>query len=370
MSDVLLNEVQSGVGWANLTEQAQVNRLLNHLLSANSSLKVFRRGTDIVFQNTAMPRVAFDSKVDPDNRSQIIVGSQRAVAGYQFDDHVRVDARTYAVTVAETVAVSETSFIYYEIPDNGTPIPVLKASATYPAPAAAKLNVVLGKAIWDAALGASGEVSAYYVYHHGQIEISSGPTPTTDAAYLVKVTSHDTGKTYFCDVYGNGSGSAATATGQPLIVPQIVTGDALPANTWVNAILIGTNYEAQVPVWQDIGGAGVPLSSAPSAIIQTTDATTTTATTYTMTDGTTVSFTATIAANGTNRGAWSIVGTFYRDTTVNQQGPTTVIHAQTGGAYTVAFDISGNDVRVRVTGAAADTVDWRATGEVVVTEAP
>ena len=303
----------------------------------------------------AQPRSAFDIKFDPADRTQVIVGSERGSSLYQLDDHIQVGANVAAVTVAETIAVSADAYIYYEFADNGTPTPTLKSSAAYPTAAAGKINAVLGKAIWSAALG---EISAVVPYQYGHI---SAVVP--NMAYLVKITGHATGTAYNCDIYGNGSGYASTGSGT-LIIPQIVSGDVVPVGTWVNAILIGPTYYGQVPVWLDVGGIGTAPTGA-SGILTTTDATTTTLLSYTLATSEAAVIEAHVSSIGADRGGWILAGTFYESSGATQQGTTTEIHAVQSGSHTVVFDVTGTTVRVRVTGVASN-VRWR--GSMTVNE--
>jgi hypothetical protein len=99
-----------------------------------------------------------------------------------------------------------------------------------------------------------------------------------------------------------------------------------------------------------------------SGLVETTDATATTLLAHTISDtNTAVLITANIVAysTGNDRGGWVISGTFYRDAAgALQESTTTTQHSKASG-YSAAFDVSGNDVRVRITGAAGETVKWK-----------
>jgi len=76
-----------------------------------------------------------------------------------------------------------------------------------------------------------------------------------------------------------------------------------------------------------------------------------------------------VKSDGTQRASYHILGTFYRTAAgaAVQQGATTVLHTvESDAAWTAVFDVSGNDVRVRVTGVAATTIAWY--GEMIVTQ--
>lgn len=101
------------------------------------------------------------------------------------------------------------------------------------------------------------------------------------------------------------------------------------------------------------------------ATATTTDATTTTCGTYTVP----TSSACMVQAKIIGRTAGAVVGTFWRHIAAQRGGGGAVIvGAETqvttdqldAGAllWTAVLDVSGNDVRVRVTGAAATTIEW------------
>lgn len=133
------------------------------------------------------------------------------------------------------------------------------------------------------------------------------------------------------------------------------TTDTLTNKTLTSPVLGGTP--------QYTGTRGVIKSVV--AEVQTTDATVTTCGSYTMSDETLCAFDVIVTAarrtNVTKGGRWkrSVV---YRRTSAG--APTIVGTLETGtdqetdSAWDVTIDVSSNDVRVRVTGAAATNVNW------------
>lgn len=104
-----------------------------------------------------------------------------------------------------------------------------------------------------------------------------------------------------------------------------------------------------------------------SAEVQTTDATETTVDSITLLDENTYHVEALIIAvqsDGTDRASYHIAGTFYRTSTgsATQQGSTTAVHTEESNASLAAtFTVSSNDVRVSITGIAAETWEWGTT---------
>lgn len=110
------------------------------------------------------------------------------------------------------------------------------------------------------------------------------------------------------------------------------------------------------------------------ATVQTTDGTTTTCGTYTLPTATVINITAFIEAYSSAAGdakVFQVTGGIERIAggAVILGSILNLITAQgTAGAttWTATMDVSGNDVRVRVTGAVATTVDWMARLEIDV----
>ena len=176
-STILLDELEAGPtggAWADPVQSAQIGRLLNHLQSADGRLRIIRRNSEIVFQVRCPPLSAFDTKIDPANRARIIVGANRAAAGYELDDHITVGAETLAKTTAETIDLTSAaadSYIYYLITTTAGVVATLSSSTTWPLPGAGQQVVVLGKAIWSAA---DAEVEKFWAMHYGQITLVAG----------------------------------------------------------------------------------------------------------------------------------------------------------------------------------------------------
>ena len=370
-STILLDELEGragGTGWADPNQTAQMARLLNHLPSADGRLRIVRRNSEIVFQVRCPPLSAFHTKIDPTNRARIIVGANRAEPGYELDDHVTVGAETLAKSAAETIDLTSAgadSYIYYLITTSAGVAATLSSSTTWPLPGGGQQVVVLGKAIWDST---AGEVSKFWPLRYGQIELAA--VIATDTMKLVKITSHRSGQTYNCDVYGDGAAAAATESGEVLAIPQILTGAVLPANMWWQAIKVGAQYETQVPVWQTLGGAGL-APSGPTGAIQTTDATVTTIVSVALAENSTAIISVKAVAyrvGGASRGGWDYSQVWYRigAGAATLQGSTVAALQETGG-YTVTFAGSSGNVLIQVTGAAGETVNWHAFASVVKT---
>ena len=367
MLDELEGERPGGAAWSDRAQSAQVARLLNHLQSADGRLQIVRRNSEIVFQVRCPPLSSFHAKIDPSNRARIIVGANRAAANYSLDDHVSVGGLTLAKTVAETIDLTSAaadSYIYYLITASGSVSATLSSSTSWPLPAAGQQIVVLGKALWDSSAGA---ISKFSPLRYGQIELPPAPPATMD---LVKITSHRSGQTYNCDIYGDGAASSATSTGEVLAIPQIISGDVLPANMWWQAIKIGAQYETQVPVWQTLGGAGL-ASAGPTGAVQTTDATPTTIVSVSLSENSTALISVKAVAyrtGGASRGGWDYSQVWYRigSGTATLQG-STVAAVQEVGGYTITFTASAGNVLIQGTGAASETVNWHAYAAVVRT---
>ena len=97
---------------------------------------------------------------------------------------------------------------------------------------------------------------------------------------------------------------------------------------------------------------------------QTTNATQTTNGTLTLSDNTAVYVEATVIAmqsDGSDRNLYHLEGLFYRDGGgATQQGATTSITTiESEASCDCIFDVSSNSVRIRVTGVAAETWDWK-----------
>jgi len=104
---------------------------------------------------------------------------------------------------------------------------------------------------------------------------------------------------------------------------------------------------------------------------QTTDATVTTLASWSLLDETSYVIEATVSgkkSDTSQRAEYKIIGLFYRDGAGNatQQGATTVLSSiESDAAWDCVFDVSSTLARIRVTGAAATTVDWDADIKVI-----
>ena len=98
-------------------------------------------------------------------------------------------------------------------------------------------------------------------------------------------------------------------------------------------------------------------------VYRTTDATVTTTETYTPTDAYAATLIVDVVArksDGSQAAGYRLAGTFRRaGATTTQVGATTIYSHEDDAAWNVALDTSGSSVRVRVTGVAATTIDWR-----------
>lgn len=98
--------------------------------------------------------------------------------------------------------------------------------------------------------------------------------------------------------------------------------------------------------------------------VETTDATETSASILSLDDVNAYMVEATVLANGsTGRALYVMRGLFYRSGAGPvQQGTTQMLtQIESAPAWDAKFDISGNTVRVRVTGVAATTIEWAST---------
>jgi hypothetical protein len=99
--------------------------------------------------------------------------------------------------------------------------------------------------------------------------------------------------------------------------------------------------------------------------IQTTDATETTIHNITMPDPSTYLVKTACEArksDGTKREAYEKMVLVYRSGGgANIEGSIVTGFSQAGGTYSFTYGVSGNDLEIKVTGAASETVDWRCT---------
>ena len=108
--------------------------------------------------------------------------------------------------------------------------------------------------------------------------------------------------------------------------------------------------------------------------VQTTDATVTTAATFTLAATSKVYHIKAIIVGRTtsdaNRASYELDATVYRaGAGALIQGAITSVHTvESDAAWDATFDVSGNDLRVRVTGVAATTINWASTITYVIVE--
>jgi hypothetical protein len=108
------------------------------------------------------------------------------------------------------------------------------------------------------------------------------------------------------------------------------------------------------------------ITKAP-AEVQTTDATQTTVDSVTLLDENTYHVEAWVVgvkSDGSDRASYHITATVYRTGAGNAtlQGAVTAVHSQeSNAAWDATFTVSGNDIRVSVTGVAATTIEWGCT---------
>lgn len=108
-----------------------------------------------------------------------------------------------------------------------------------------------------------------------------------------------------------------------------------------------------------------------SELVSTTDATVTTLNLIPLADEHTYhirTIVIGVKATGSSRASYEVTGTFYRTGagSATQEGSTTVVHsAEDVAGWDATYDVSGNDVRVRVTGAAATSITWRSSSKVM-----
>lgn len=71
-----------------------------------------------------------------------------------------------------------------------------------------------------------------------------------------------------------------------------------------------------------------------------------------------------VKSDGSQKASYSLTGTFFRTNggATTKQGTATILHAEeTNNDWKVQFTVSGNDLRISVTGIASTTIDWSST---------
>lgn len=112
------------------------------------------------------------------------------------------------------------------------------------------------------------------------------------------------------------------------------------------------------------------LGNLSTSQVSTTDVTVTTAIAVAMSADVTTHLDVRVAARSSDgtQGAGYVLSATFRNAAgiVSQIGTTTVVSAHEDvAAWDAVLDISGTDVRVRVTGEAAKTITWRATATAI-----
>lgn len=165
----------------------------------------------------------------------------------------------------------------------------------------------------------------------------------------------------------NSSTSRWEPTAAGSVSPLTTNGDLYTRAGGVDARLaIGStgqvlSVSGGAPVWSSL-----PWASHTSTGTTTTNATTTTCGTYTVPTNSAVTIKLLVTAITSTYGAscgWELLATARNAAgTVTLEGGGAIVTGPTDGAtaWTVAADVSGTSVRLRVTGAAATTIDWTA----------
>jgi len=191
--------------------------------------------------------------------------------------------------------------------------------------------------------------------------------PTADGSNGQVLTTDGSGNLSFAS-----SGGGLTAPANPAedgYVPIASGGDLTYLRGDADGDVLAWNESAETWESQTLSAN---LGTNITGNVQTTDATQTTLATFSAnTNDTIYSFRAEVTGiqAGANGAGYEIKGTFKRiGGTVTQIGSTLVVYAHeddsTWGGVT--FDISGSDIRVRVTGLAATTIDWQCFGNIKV----
>lgn len=148
---------------------------------------------------------------------------------------------------------------------------------------------------------------------------------------------------------GAGGGSGNNNGGNVLLVPGV----------GVNS---GTN--GVITMKQSNASRSDGINIFPSKEVSTTDATQTTAMSLTLEDENTYHVEALVTAvqsTGANRASYRLAGTVYRTGggSATLQGTVTAVHSQESDAnWDATLTVSGNDLRVSVTGVASTTIRW------------
>jgi hypothetical protein len=135
--------------------------------------------------------------------------------------------------------------------------------------------------------------------------------------------------------------------------------------TWINAT---SKWTPRTPAQQR---TALSLGAAVTGTAQTTNNTTATLATIATSSGTIVMVQVTVMAAKDDESkavAWTLLGCFSNAAgTLTQRGTTQVLGpTDATPGYVATFDTSGTDIRVRITGASGETVNWSVRGETQV----
>lgn len=135
--------------------------------------------------------------------------------------------------------------------------------------------------------------------------------------------------------------------------------------TWINAT---SKWTPRTPAQQR---TALSLGAAVTGTAQTTNNTTATLATIATSSGTTVTVQVTVMAakdDESKAAAWTLLGCFSNAAgTLTQLGTTQVLGpTDATPGYVATFDTSGTDIRVRITGATGETVNWSVNGNTQV----
>lgn len=199
---------------------------------------------------------------------------------------------------------------------------------------------------------------------------SAGQTPGTSGAVPAPPAAPGTTKFLREDMsYAVPSGTGVPTTRQVATTAPITGGGDLSADRTI-AISPASGAAAGSMSSADFAKIAAAFSSAFTGTASTTDATVTTCGSFTPQDLSTVTVQVTVSAHRDDhsQGAGYILAASFRRSggVVTQIGVTTVVVANEDDvSWGATLDINSTSVRVRVTGAAATNINWRACATVV-----
>jgi len=203
----------------------------------------------------------------------------------------------------------------------------------------------------------------------GDLVVDDSPGTLTDAASLrgrlISTTAPTNGQVYAWNS-STLRWTAVTPSSGGTTSPLTTNGDLWFYSTTDARLPIGTTAQvltvaSGLPAWRSL-----PWATHTSTGVQTTDATQTTCGSYTTSSNSAVTIKLLVTALKSDFSAssgWELTVTARNaGGTVTLEGGGAIIvgPTDTGTAWSVTVDVSGADVRLRVTGAAATTVDWTA----------